>query len=138
MVRKVLFFIIHNGNIYMGQRKLKFVEGEYYHVFNRGTDKRKIFMNKGDLYYFLDSLIIANSVIANLDRRPSRRKKLSKSLREQGQKLVSIVVYSLMPNHFHLIVTPLVEDGVSKFMQKFGTSYTRFFNEKYDRSEVLF
>ena len=92
----------------MGQRKFKFVEGEYYHVFNRGTDKRKIFMNKGDLYYFLDVLIIANSVKVSLDRRPGGREKAKEAIKKKNQPLVVIVVYSLMPNHFHLILTPLV------------------------------
>ena len=122
----------------MPQRKIKFVEGKYYHVFNRGTDKRKIFMNKGDLYYFLDSLVIANSVTASLDRRPGGRKRTKQIVKEKQQPLVSIVAYSLMSNHFHLVITPLVENGVSKFMQRFGTSYTKFFNKKYDRLGVLF
>ena len=122
----------------MGQRKFKFVEGEYYHVFNRGTDKRKIFMSKGDLYYFLDSIIIANSMTASLDRRPGGRKRTKQIIKERQRQLVSIVAYSFMPNHFHLIITPLVKDGVSKFMQRLGTSYTKFFNEKHDRTGSLF
>jgi REP element-mobilizing transposase RayT len=121
----------------MGKRNFEFEEGGYYHIFNRGTDKRKIFIDKGDMYYFFDEIIIANSEEAYLDRRPGGRKRLKGRVRGQ-QKFVKIIAYALMPNHFHLIVTPVVENGVSKFMQKLGTSYTRFFNEKYDRSGVLF
>ena len=53
------------------------------------------------------------------------------------QKLVSIVAYCINPNHFHLILSPLVENGIEKFMQRIG-GYTRYFNEKYNRSGVLF
>jgi REP element-mobilizing transposase RayT len=121
----------------MGKRNFEFVEGEYYHIFNRGTDKRKIFMDKGDLYYFFDEIMIANSDISIGDRRPGSRKRLKEKINGQ-QKFVKIIAYSLMPNHFHLIVTPVAENGVSKFMQRLGTSYTRFFNEKYERSGSLF
>jgi len=43
-----------------------------------------------------------------------------------------------MPNHFHLILTPLVENGIQKFMRKVGTGYAMYFNEKYKRSGSLF
>lgn len=43
-----------------------------------------------------------------------------------------------MPNHFHLLVTPLVEGGVAKFMSKLSTGYSMYFNKKYERSGSLF
>jgi putative transposase len=55
-----------------------------------------------------------------------------------AKRLVAIGAYCLMPNHFHLYVTPLVEGGVSKFMQRVLTAYTMFFNERHKRSGVLF
>jgi len=52
--------------------------------------------------------------------------------------LVSIIAYCLLPNHFHLVLRQESEDGISKFMQKLGTSYTMYFNQKYKRSGSLF
>ncbi|PIW97170.1 hypothetical protein COZ82_01040, partial [Candidatus Kaiserbacteria bacterium CG_4_8_14_3_um_filter_38_9] len=52
--------------------------------------------------------------------------------------LVSVGAYCLMPNHFHILLTPLVDDGVSKFMGKLCTSYSMYFNKKYKRTGALF
>lgn len=43
-----------------------------------------------------------------------------------------------MPNHFHLILKQLQDEGISKFIQKFAAGYTKYFNAKYERSGVLF
>ncbi len=52
-------------------------------------------------------------------------------------KLVNIISYCINPNHFHLLLTPLIDRGIEKFMQRIG-GYTRYFNEKYKRNGVLF
>jgi putative transposase len=57
---------------------------------------------------------------------------------EKGESIVAIGAYCLMPNHFHILLTPLVEDGVTKFMQKVGTAYSMYFNKKYSRTGGLF
>jgi len=64
------------------------------------------------------------------------RQKL-KFLSSPTTQLVDIVAYCINPNHFHLILSPLVEKGIEKFMQRIG-GYTRYFNEKYERNGVLF
>ena len=123
----------------MSIRKITFEVGKYYHVYNRGVDKRKIFMNKGDLYYFFDSIIISNVVE---DKHQSNNSKNARKNRKEKakkiDKLVSIIAYSLLPNHYHFILKEEVEGGISKFMQKLGTSYTMYFNKKYERTGVLF
>jgi putative transposase len=53
-------------------------------------------------------------------------------------KLVDFVAYCLNPNHYHFILTPLVENGIERFMQRLGTGFTMFFNERYERNGVLF
>lgn len=55
-----------------------------------------------------------------------------------SSSLVAIGAYCLMPNHFHLYLTPLVDGGISKFMQRLQTAYTMYFNEKHERSGALF
>ena len=52
--------------------------------------------------------------------------------------LVSILAFCLMPNHYHLILKQIKEGGIIKFMQKFGTGYTMYFNQKNARTGALF
>jgi putative transposase len=117
----------------MANRKVKFVEGEYYHLYNRGTEKRSIFNNSDDLCRFLKSLYEFNSFepIGSIFENSFVKDKKKK-------KLVNIVCYALNPNHFHLLLTPLVENGIEKFMQRLGTGYTMYFNNKYKRKGILF
>lgn len=118
----------------MSLRKIPFVENEFYHLFNRGNDKRTIFHDKEDYQRFIKLLYLANStknfVIRNI------RKDLFDSDREQT--LVSIGSYCLMPNHFHLLVTQNQNGNISKFMQKLTTGYSMYYNTKYQRTGSLF
>ncbi len=120
----------------MSTRTIKFVEGEYYHVYNRGNSKQKIFHSKYDYLRFLEILYFANSTepfnTYNLHRTEVA------TLVDEKHKLVAIGAYCLMPNHFHILLTPVVEDGISKFMQKLATAYAMYYNEKYERTGSLF
>lgn len=122
----------------MGTRKISFINNNYYHIYNRGVDKRDIFMDKGDLNYFFNRLIDLNSNHSSNIINMQRKHMQGGVAGSEGNKLVSIVAYCLLPNHFHLLLKQESDDGVSKFMQKLGTSYTVFFNKKYDRSGPLF
>ena len=53
-------------------------------------------------------------------------------------KLVNFIAYCLNTNHYHFVLEPVCDRGVEKFMQKLGTGYTRYFNERYKRNGVLF
>ncbi len=121
----------------MAKRYFEFFDGEYYHIFNRGANKISIFKSKGDLYYFFDRLNDLNTVDSLYGERKRNIKKY-KEIQKKSKKLVSIIAYCLLPNHFHLILKQETEDGISKFMHKMGTSYTKFFNKKYERTGVLF
>jgi putative transposase len=115
-------------------RKTSLVNGEHYHVFNRGVDKRDIFLDRNDIDRFFQSMAEFNvtepigSLFKNSfgDHRDSSK-----------EKLVNIVCFCLNPNHYHFILEQLVDDGVGKFMQKMG-GYPKFFNTKYKRSGALF
>ena len=115
-------------------RMISFVKDEYYHIFNRGVDKRKIILDKQDLYYFLDNLSICNTNI--FLNKHSRKDDKIKS--KNSSDLVHIVAFAIMPNHFHLLLREIQEGGISKFMHKVCTSYSKYFNKKYDRSGSLF
>jgi len=121
----------------MSLRKTNFVEGEYYHIYNRGVDKRNIFSDKSDLNRFLQSMEEFNTKnpIGSLYENSFIKKK---ELGGKASKLVEFVAYCLNPNHYHFILTPLVEKGMEKFMQRLGTGYTMYFNEKHKRSGSLF
>lgn len=111
---------------------------EFYHVYNRGTDKRKLFLSISDYERFISLLYLANSTKPiSLDRRhTSTLKEILQKSREET--LVDICTYCLMPNHFHLLIKEKVEGGTSKFMHKLSTGYSMFFNAKYERTGNLF
>lgn len=121
------------------QRKTSFAEGEYYHLYNRGVDKRVIFSSVQDYKRFIMLLYLANTTedvrISNILRASSHDEVF---LLEQLKPLVSIGAFCLMPNHFHLLATPLVENGISRFMLKVQTGYSMYFNTKNERSGSLF
>ncbi len=116
-------------------RKVHFAVGEYYHVYNRGVEKRDVFLEQADYGRFLKSLFIANSSKSILSRF-AKGKELSEINREEV--LTSIGVYCLMPNHFHLLLKEVAEGGISNFMSKLTTSYAKYFNTKYERVGPLF
>ena len=118
-------------------RNTKFATKEFYHVYNRGTDKRDIFLDKEDVWRFLKYFKEINSVdlIGSLYRISFAREN---KLRSSTPKLVNIISYCLNQNHFHLILEPVEEDGIQKFMHRLSTGYTNYFNEKNKRSGCLF
>jgi putative transposase len=120
-------------------RKVPLVTGEFYHLYNRGVDKRLVFTEETEYKRFLAYLYMLNNTE---DINPSdffRSHPIDEAFDiERGKQLIAIGAFCLMPNHFHLYVTPLVEGGVSKFMQKLQTAYTKYFNEKHKRTGSLF
>lgn len=126
-------------------RKTQFGNWEYYHIYNRGVDKRIVFQDESDFFRFYISLILLNSKKDGLMedwrdfKRWHPRAQLSEFLQCQKiDKIVEIVAYCLNPNHYHLLLRQKNEGGIKKFMHKVSTSYTNYFNLKYDRSGSLF
>ena len=118
-------------------RTFTFAPGEFYHIYNRGTEKRNIFMSRSDRDRFLSLLYLANQKDpADLKLQGSTLSEIAEE--RTGSPLVEIVAYCLMPNHFHLLIREIEEGGISKFMQKITTGYTMYFNRKYERSGSLF
>lgn len=122
-------------------RKAPFAEGEHYHVYSRGVDKRKVFLNTKDHDRFVALLYIMNQDAPfRMDNFLQKSKNGLKDIfkEEREKPLVSILSYCLMPNHFHLILYEHAEGGISKFMGKLLTAYSMYFNTKYDRTGTLF
>ena len=112
---------------------MPFTVGEFYHVYNRGVDKRKIFLTRGDWDRFRDSLYVHNT------ERAVKFRDLPEEILsfDRDDITVDIVAYTLMPNHFHLLLREKKEGGISAFMGKLLTSYSMYFNTKYQRSGPL-
>lgn len=115
----------------MSLRKEPFSIGEFYHLYNRGTEKRLIFRCKKDYEHFLFLMYICNTK-SNLKLRD-----ISKNF-DREETIVDIGAYCLMPNHFHILVYEKVENGISKYMLKLMTAYSMYFNKKYERTGKLY
>ena len=120
------------------------VTDEYYHVFNRGVAKQPIFTSKHD---YSQALLTSNYYqYADQSLKLSRFKKLSYEDKEKflseskglKPKLVQIVCFVFMPNHFHFLLKQLVDNGISKFIGQFCNSYTRYFNTVHNRVGHVF
>lgn len=122
----------------MSLRKVNFAKGEYYHIYNRGNSKQKIFRDKEDYLRFIALLYIANT--SDKFNIYDLKKYANSDIyeKEKSDSLVSIGSYCLMPNHFHILITEKAEGGISNFMQKLSTAYVMYYNKKYERSGSLF
>lgn len=119
----------------MSIRKVSFVPGEYYHIYNRGNSKQKIFNDKEDYYRFIKLLFISNSQ-ENFKIQFIGSNNIFGQ--DRGELLVSIGAWVVMPNHFHLIISQTENGSISKFMQKLTTAYSMYFNNKNERTGSLF
>ncbi|HUD02775.1 MAG TPA: transposase [Candidatus Paceibacterota bacterium] len=124
-------------------RKQALVSGETYHIYNRGAHKQRIFTNASDYSRFSLLLHLANSKTAvhlsNLLKEYQGRSSTAIFEDEKiDDRLVEILAYSLMPNHFHLVLRQKEDNGIAIFMKKLATGYSMYFNTKYEHSGTLF
>src|SRR3989344_3570213 len=114
-------------------RKVKLENGEMYHIYNRGVDKRKIFSTQKDLDRFFESMKIFNCIepVGSLHEQSFQKDKIKKPL-------VKFIAYNLLSNHFHFILEQVAEGGISEFMKRLLGGYTWYFNKKNKRSGSLF
>jgi putative transposase len=113
-----------------------------YHVLNRGVDQREIFLEEKDYLRFIHNLFVFNDVNPTFNNfynfsRKGKDKEIDYKQRKR-QPLVEILAFCLMPNHYHLLLIPLVEDGIFKFVKKLDIGYAKYFNQKYNRKGALF
>lgn len=119
-------------------RKDPLVTGQYYHIYNRGVDKRDIFASKNDLDRFVLSAKEFNNVkpVGSIKERMIELK-VSSGV-QHPKPLVSIVCYCFNPNHFHFILKQEVDGGISEFFKRLSGGYTTYFNLTHKRSGSLF
>lgn len=127
----------------MPYRAIPLVNGEYYHVYNRGVASQATYSSKKNYERFLLCLAYYRFDVpfklSHLLQIPqSDREELLLQLEKKDQKDVDIIAFALMPNHFHISLQQKVEGGISRFMKKITDSYTRYFNTRYERIGPLF
>lgn len=117
----------------MPYRIIPFVNGYYYHIYNRGSEKKNIFNNNWDYNRLLKTI--------KYYQLEGPKPRLSKYLISQDhtlkpisdKKIVDIICYCLMPNHFHFLIKQLKDGGITEFISKLSNSYTKYYNTKYNR-----
>lgn len=119
-------------------RNTVFAPDEFYHIYNRGTEKRAIFLNRFNYERFLALLYLCNSTEAVRLSDYQDLTLVERLMLERTERLVNICAYCLMPNHFHLIIQEKEENSISRFMQKLTTGYTMYFNRLNERTGSLF
>ena len=119
-------------------RKIKFVTNEFYHIYNRGVDKRNIFTDQYDLQRFLQSMDEFNTLnpIGSLYESSFLTPEIK--TKRKLKRLVNFIAYCLNPNHYHFILQQAAENGISQFMHRQGGGYSWYFNKKYKRTGALF
>lgn len=124
-------------------RKVVLANDQIYHVYNRGVERRDVFTNKRDYYRALETLKYYR--FANLPVKLSRyltlpQEEKLKLMANIGNddKLVEIIAFCLMPNHFHFLLKQKLENGISTFTANFTNSYTKYFNTRHERVGPLF
>lgn len=111
----------------------------YFHVYNRGVEKRDIFMDKSDYYRFIHDLYEFNDTSpTNPNRNKYYGSSTSINYLQNKENLVTVLCFCLMPNHYHLLLSVPDKQSLTIFMRKIGTGYTNYFNKKYDRVGSLF
>lgn len=107
-----------------------YVDDSYYHVYNRGVNKRKIFLDSDDYAVFL------NLLKRYLSKKPVKDNKQREY--DWLYERLELLAFCLMPNHFHLLVYQHDEQAMTRLMRGVMTSYTTYFNKKYKRIGPLF
>lgn len=116
---------------YVYMRATQFFTNGYYHIYNRGVDKRIVFQRFGHYLRFLTTI---RSILKTGSA-------TQRSIYNQGLALstkIDILAYCLMPNHYHFLIKQTHESGITEFMQKLDTSYTMYFNLNNKRTGHLF
>lgn len=108
----------------------EFAPHQYYHIYNRGVEKRSIFLDDQDYAVFL------NLLKQYLTGETSHRTHLHQFDNLSGQ--ISLIAYCLMPNHFHLMVYQVADNAVTRLMRRVMTGYVMYFNKRHQRVGALF
>ncbi len=115
----------------MPSRIVPLVNNYFYHIYNRGSEKKPIFGSRKDHQRFIKTM----NYYQFLGPKPkfSHFSQFQKFKPDPSKKIVDIVCYCLMPNHFHFLLKQLVDGGITEFVGKLSNSYTKYYNTKHNR-----
>lgn len=121
-----------------------YVRDSFYHVYNRGVEKRTIYEDTQDYKVFLNYL--KQQLSSPPDRKKLRKKLTFKGVSFKGVPRqpknfhgeIDMIAYCLMPNHFHFLIKQKSQNTIEKFMRSLFTRYSMYFNQRYDRVGSLF
>ena len=119
-------------------KKPKLVNGEFYHIYNRGVDKRNVFIDDYDLERFFQGMDEFNTVNPIGSLYESSFLDQSVRAKRKNKSLIKFIAYCLNPNHYHFILQQITDGGITEFMKRLNGGYTWYFNNKYKRSGALF
>lgn len=132
----------------MSIQRPQLVNDEIYHTVIRAVGDTVVFSEENDFYRGIFSIYEFNNVKPTeiwLRRLQRKREKLLEALGsmtsqclDKREKMVEVLSFSFMPNHLHLLLRQIKDNGITHFMQKVGTGYANYFNQKYNRKGHLF
>lgn len=128
----------------MSPRKAPLVNGEIYHVFNRGTSLQPTFFNNRDYQRLLNAMIYYRNIELPmklslfLTVAGDKRNEFINKASEKANFWVEIISFCFMPNHIHFLLRQIEDNGISRFIGKMTNSYTRYLNTKQKRSGPFF
>jgi putative transposase len=116
---------------------------------SRGVDKRTIFQEDRDYLRFIHDLFVFNDANPNCNANARFNRNHDQPLtstdiasqyiiRQPRDLIVDLHAFCIMPNHYHLFVSPIKENGLSKFLHKLNVGYAKYFNIKNERKGTLF
>jgi len=120
----------------MPKRRLSFQDDGYFHIYNRGVEKRLIFLDRSDYQAFTDII----HYYLNLTLQPPTDALARTGLKYAGiyYQHLTLISYCLMPNHFHLLLKQITPGTIPKFIHRISTTYSMYFNHRYHRVGPLF
>jgi len=128
----------------MPGRNIPLISGEFYHVFNRGISDQLVFFSRRDYDRFFQSILyyqhydtpISYSKFMKISR--IQRTLIFEDLLKRNNLVSEIMSFCLMPNHFHLLLRQVKDNGIPSFISNLTNSYTKYFNTKSSRRGPMF
>lgn len=119
--------------------------GGYYHIYNRGVEKRSVFEDEKDYKMFLSYLEFYLTPQEPLGFDKEYLQGLSLKVKVSPSRVlknyfgeIKLLAYCLMPNHFHLFVRQNTNHGIDNFMRSLSTKYVRYYNTRHKRIGPLY
>lgn len=129
-------------------RKTPFILGEYYHIYNRTILNIPEFKEKNNCNRLMQAFLLANSTksgqafeyLRNNSKPTYDVGLINRALEiaRKGEKLVDVLCYAIMPDHYHLLIREVREKGITEFIRKCNISIAKYINKRKERRGTIF